>query len=250
MSDKSRADIIDKLEKLMRRTKENGCSEAEIEQAIAFARRLMDKHNIEMSEVLSASNKELNINEITEECVRTHSKTDRHEISILHTVCNVCDVKAYFIKDRILNKNMKFKDQYKFMVFGFPNDVLAAKILYSELLIASLAMTRHRLGTGWSLQHKYYCNGFCAGLYQKSKDLKQNAGQGSTNQSACTALIRIKDQLIRQYEDGLNAKTRRSGRAPKAGENGEYYQGLNDGKSYEYGVDRHSKLPQEQKRLN
>lgn len=247
MSEKSRDELIDKIEKLMRRTREgSGCSEAEIEQSLAFARKLMDKHNIEMSEVLAAEGKQVELDQVCEECVRTHSKTDRHEVSILHTVQNICDVKAYFQKDSIL-KNGKFQTQYKFMVVGFPNDVLAAKMLYSELLIASLAMTRQRLGKGWSLKHKYYCNGFCAGLAVKSVQLK-NAPKETTT-STCTAMILRKDVLIKQHMDELKTKPRKAGRAPKAGDSGEYYAGREHGMQYDLHGDRHTKLERPQKRI-
>ena len=45
--------IVDRIQKLLERTIENGATEAEAEQALEYANKLLEKHNLELEQVLA-----------------------------------------------------------------------------------------------------------------------------------------------------------------------------------------------------
>lgn len=229
-----RDSILTKLEALMKRTRENGASEAEVESAMAVARKLMDANNIEMEELLfrQTSNGAASI-EIKEEEARTASKLDRFERYLMSTAAAVCDVKWYYSKSRVWDpEKRKQKSQVRLVFYGMPQDVLAARLLFLELIVIVRAMARTKVGKSWSQRHYYYCDGFCAGLLCKADQLKEQSNSAATSS---TSLILRKDLALAKYGTEVlcvrQATSRPMGK--ERSRSTEYNEGWCDGHDYD-----------------
>lgn len=228
-------DIIDRIEKLLRRTTENGATTAEAEQALAYAQKLMDKHNIELAEVMSHNQDAApKFDDVGEEPVQFKAKFETFEKSVAHTVCTMCDLKFYYRNHRYPKKRIEV------VFYGLQRDIDIGKMLYAELTLMSRVMARHHLGKKWTQSHWHYCNGFAYGLQIKADEWKaERDRQRSTNTNA---LIVLKDELIAQYQEkNLKLRTARSS-ARQNTHTDEFQQGVRDGKDYDLSVDRNDHL--------
>lgn len=230
----TREQIIDRIEKIMRKTRENGCTEAEVEAAARMARKLMDEHNVELAEVLAKEERSLGAEDIVEEVARKTNTGVNHEVTLINVVSDLCDVKGYMRHyDRLDSRKIE-------VVFvGLPVDIAAAKMLYLELVIACRALARGNVGPGWSKKHYWYCHGFVLGLAQKIRDDKLRA----KSKNAGTALVVVKDQLITEHMAKKHLITRKARSLDGERANSrEFRQGVRDGREYDARADRSQKI--------
>lgn len=246
-----RDNILSKLEALMKRTRENGASEAEVEAAMAVARRLMDEHNIQMEELLAKQKMDGSPSsiEIKEEQARVSAKMDRFEKYLMHTASYICDVKWYYKTVRRFDpEDQKVKKQIQLIFYGMGHDVFAAKLLFLELLVVVRAMARVKVGKQWTQRHYYYCDGFCAGLMSKAQALKAKSNRAAVSS---TSLILVKDHAIAKYgEEVLCLHTGKSRPMDSSRYfSKEYSEGYQDGNEYDINPKRERKIENPTKRL-
>lgn len=246
-----RDSILTKLEALMKRTRENGASEVEVEAAMNVARKLMDEHNIAMEEVLlqqkqSASPSSI---EIKEEKVRSVSTVRRFEQSLMHVVCCVCDTKWYHKQVYVPGKRTP---ETMMVFYGMGHDVLASKLLFLELLVTVRAMAIVKVGGGSGknqMKRNIYCDGFCSALYHKARTLKNQSNKAA---ASSTSLILVKDvALIKYGQEVLNLRTGKSRpRDQKHLSSEEFNAGYRDGDSYDLNPKREKQVAHQPKKLN
>lgn len=242
--------IIDKIEKLMRKTREAGASEAESETAIRAARKLMDEYNVELAEVMaaadSAAKDPLSVDNVVEQVCRENNTAVTFERLLMWVVCFVCDCKWYKQKEI---KSGPFKRKRQLVLYGFERDVVAARALWIELSITVKAMARAHLGKGWSSKHLQYANGFAYGLYDKAKAMKDERERKPVETSDCTALIvRKKEDALTTYgEEKLQLAKGRSHMRPV---DSNFALGNSHGRQHDLKADRSQKLkPQPKRRI-
>jgi len=198
-----RDSILTKLEALMKRTRENGASEAEVESAMAVARKLMDEHNVAMEEVLGrqVAGGQATI-EVTEEEVRSTTTVRIFERYLMDVVCGICDVKWFQRVDR--QKFGKTTKLTHYFFYGMKQDVFAAKLLFLELLITVRVMAVAKIGSGGGklqMRRNTYCDGFCAGLSCKASQLKEQSRRDTPTTG--TSLVLRKDVAIQRYAEDV-----------------------------------------------
>lgn len=231
-----REQMVAKIERILRKCDPSAnTTEEEVKAAMGMAQRLMRDYDVEMAEVLAAKGEELDLDAIGETIVREHSKTDRHELSILNAICLITGVKAYTTKVR---KDGKVKKQM--VVYGAKADMAVAHAMFAELIVLVRAMARIRVKGKWCQKHYWYCNGFGNGMYGKAVQLHReqqwaDAAPETAPNHNTTALIVRKDALIERYAvERLHLRpARRSRGSANAYNSGEYAKGTNDGRDYE-----------------
>ena len=77
--------VIDRIEQLLKRTTENGATQAEAEQAVAYAQKLMDKHNLELADVVASGEEKLGMDDVSEVDAQFKAKFESFEKSLIHT---------------------------------------------------------------------------------------------------------------------------------------------------------------------
>lgn len=207
-----RGKIVQQIEAVLRRTREGAnATEAEVEQAVAFAERLMKKHNIEMAEVLDAGESPYTSKDIVELCVWDKSKKPgRYVRNIIATACKITGSRHYILGPRMY-------------AYGIKEDCETAKVIIEELVVIVRTLARHTCGKGWGPKQRSYALGFSVGLWQKFSEPaqeKQTAG-----------LIVLKNELIDAKAIELDLKPARKARTVKVTD--DYFTGLDDGKDFE-----------------
>lgn len=237
----SKNSIIDKIRNLFKRTEANGASEAEVETAMKIAHKMMETHAIEMSDLLESQGRSIGMDDIVEQCVRTHCKMDRWEKNMAHCVGMMTDTK-WFMSQSVSYENGKKTIKHHVTYYGERTDVAAAFAMYVELLIVFKTMARHRLGKKWTQAHYHYMDGFGQGMLSIFHDQKKEMEQARSSSSS--GMILHKSALIRQYaENKLKLTTRTARPTTKKGENiSAFSSGYHDGRAYEGKPDRSNKL--------
>jgi hypothetical protein len=256
---KTRNEIIDKIEKIMRRTQEGaGASEAEVENALGLARKLMDQHNIDMAEIIAAGEKTLDEKDILD--VQLDITFGPTEERITHVAAQICDCKVYkvtggyFVNKTGPNAGLSTRKS-KLHIYGINQDVTAARVLVMELYIAVKVLGKQRTGRASGKEFWHYCEGFTLGLLHKANTMRQRSeDEAVLRGSNSTALILRKDKVINDYEVAVlhlkPAKPRKLGAKVLSDA---YQAGMRDGKNYDLsGAERNrsGKIAPDQKRLN
>lgn len=228
----SKESIIEKIQRLMQRTSEKGCSESEVEAAMKIARKMMDTHQIEMADLMAAQKKSYTLDDIVEQIVRTHCKLDRWEKTMMQCVCIMTDTKCYMKQEGKYNEKGKLVKVHHVVYYGEQTDVAAAHALYVEMLIVLKSMAKHRLGQTWTQAHWHYMEGFGSGMLDIF--YQEREVNATTQSSNTTGMIVHKSQLIKTYaETKLKLISRASKGTRKTGEMaGAFGQGRADGRAY------------------
>ncbi len=243
-----REKTIELVEKLMRRTRENAhATEAEIEQAVALARQLMRKHQIEMAEILAREEETLKQEDIVEQEARTSSKLFRFEKGLATCVAKVCGVRWFYQPSQYITKGGNFRTRYTIKFYGLRVDTEAARILFCEMLIVVRALARGRVGTN-STAVETYCEGFASGLLKKINDQmrKEEPVDNKTK-----TLIDTTGMLMEAHEKRIGLKTAKSRdlRSDKA-RSFAFSAGWQDGQDYELNSEKKERLPENTPKLN
>ena len=220
---------------------ESGSSQAEVEQALAYAQKLMEKHNLEMADLLEAEKRTLGDNDMGEETAQMKAKLEVFEKRLAWVVSDLCNVRWYYGEKTILNEDIplgqrgRWQKKTRLVFYGVRADVAAARVLYLELVVVTRVMARHALGKKWTQKHWHYCRGFAAALREKARELKEAAEakrEKEQEKNPGTALMVLKDQLIEQYaKNKLNLATARSRGHEKT--SAEFMAGVADGREYD-----------------
>src|SRR3954466_8588927 len=115
--------IVDRIRKLLSKTNEAGCTQAEAETAFAMASRLLAEHNLSMDDV---SNVEIEREEYIEDIGSIAGRWTR-ELGLLYRVVS----KYFFVEGFLSTKIIKGKPTRVLMFFGTPTNVETAKFIFN-----------------------------------------------------------------------------------------------------------------------
>jgi len=185
-------DVVSKIRKMLNLAACTSASEGEIENALRFARNLMDEYNLAEADLyLDQSKAGQTYDSIVEAeaCVR-NGTVDRLDKHMLHVVCYICGVR-HFSRKRVVSG----KQQEHLVLFGLPRDVAVAKAMHGQLMVSMRAMSRFACGPGWKKPHWDYCRGFVLRLIERAKEISKPA---SSSQQSC-AIVLAKDSMVHRY---------------------------------------------------
>lgn len=188
--------IISRVKKLLSFTAANA-TEAEVENAMTLARRLIEEYDLEDEDLRPDAHHDPTVYEYE---LKTPCHNSRHLIDVLATMC---DCQAFYHRERRC-----------MVLVGLDRDCTVVRELYHILLPAIRALASIRVGPGWGVQHTSYFVGVNARLRERVNELKQ-AAAGRT-----TAIVLRKDTLVKAYLDSKYVLTSSSG--PKRGLMDEY----------------------------
>ena len=233
MSDKKQNKVISKIEKLLRRTRENGASEAEVETALKLANKLMEEHNIEMADVYASGQKSMNTSDIIEEVARESWNVVPFEKMLVCAVAKFCEVQALY-RDcgRWDHEKQKYIQRKATVFIGLATDVFAARCLLAELRLIIRASATRTLGK-WKQSHWQYCTGFADALYWNVCDIVEAREKERAKHTNTTALTIQKSTLVKTYMDAEHSNIKTSKIGKRKRHSAEYYKGRKDGEEYE-----------------
>lgn len=223
MSDQAeRERMVERIRKLM--LHKDGATEAEINNYLRHARKLMDQFDITEHEVLVSEKPEAARNAayesiLEEEVYSRAGSIDHYDRDLARAVTRLCDCSYYTTSRLAKDEHGNFKrgrtgnlqERDVLIFFGLPRDVEVAKHMYKELLVTMRAMGRFRLG-GYTKEFPSYCMGFASMVAIRVGDLKhEKAKETSKASNTSTAIVLVKTDLVKRYKtEKLQLVPRRS----------------------------------------
>jgi hypothetical protein len=188
--------VVEKLRKLMALAKGAGASEGEVDNALRFARKLMDDYGIAEDSILLTEDVNTASRRIIEDTALKLGHIHHHDINLAMATKYICDVDLYL------------KGKREIVFFGMERDVAVAKALFSELRVIMRTMARFTVGESDGPSHKSFLIGFSSRIHVRAKELKKKA---AAPESTGTAIILAKDAARERYKEGLGlVKSRKS----------------------------------------
>lgn len=233
--------IINRIRKILSKVNHEGGAtdtpEAEIEASLAMARKLMDKFNIEETEVLSSdSGKKTFADELTKKEIFSRAgKIDIHDVKLARVIVNLFDIRYYLSDKDVKTEEPRtgrplgtWQRRELLFFYGHPRDIDVGKALYLELLATMRAMARFRCGKGkWIRDHVSYCEGFVDNLISRSAELKRKSQDAAAANT--TAIVLAKEQIIKDYGKQTLGLVPGRSRSYKQDLTGAYSDGYKDG---------------------
>lgn len=207
MSDSNHDVIINRIRKILERSKDPNAPEGEVETALAMAEKLMQKYNIDEHQVLLSSDaaRRTAYETITEAMAyQRANKIDQWDMT-LAWVCNcVCGTKFFLRHPYATNTRGKVGPVEQIHFYGFPRDVAVAQALFMELLATMRAMARLRLGRNMDkADERSYCTGFSSRLHSRANQIKKDRDEAPAGSEEATAgaIVLAKDTLLERYAE-------------------------------------------------
>lgn len=248
-----------------------GAAAGEIESALRFANRLMEKHQLTEEDLPKAEQKIVDLENaafktMSAFCIGDKSFQSWHELAAHFTCEFVGGVKWYYRKNEvqrdehgivITNSNGKLKTKTLITFYGIEEDVEIAVAVFDQLLLTVVTMAKLRFGVVYRPgPGRSYCNGFIDGIYHKfHKDKAEQRQKALTANATGTALMVIdqrqaiiarKEALAKDWlANKAGVKTRKgTGASRRYGKvDGEAYNsGKEDGQKYTAGGERKKRL--------
>ena len=265
---KNEAEIKDRIRKLLNVAKDDAATDGEIDNALRFAKAMMDRHHLDESDLI----------EEPEDQWRAIEAADRDRVftsiggcfhaweSYLATFCAefVGGVGVYRDPDKsriargprgivIFNEQDEPYKAVRFCFYGIAEDALMAAELFHELWLTIRSMARLRWGGSYKKDGGYYAQGFVMGLHGKLKisRAEQKKLAGSAGDSRALILIARRADLVERKKTSATEwlarttgiKLRRGGST--SGANGSHLawsEGYEDGRRTDVEATRRPKL--------
>jgi len=243
---------------LLRLAENNAATEGEVENAIRFARRLMDAHHLSEEECRKdphafAAKKEIMGEQATYGFVRTLS---------VFVEKLVGSVGIYRTRKQIVKKNniVQFDAngdpdvRCGLVYFGPQEDIALACELFDSLHQTIATLARLKYGGTMRGPGRNYCEGFVVGLNQKLNEAKEKDLISSESRSLIvqsTAIAKAtRERAVRWFEE-QNGKLKKGGEKKKGTFNSDAYKnGIADGNNLNPTVNRRAKVEGSQQRLS
>ncbi len=160
--------ILDQVRKLLNVTAENGASKGEIENALVLAQRMMQKYNIDQSELF------MSVNDIDQTLIENKFKHGEAKFWIWDLLCIVG--KGY--NCTVLRKG--YTDHYFWKIVGFEQDRKMVVNLYETILPLIRNLVKQRFeankeynNTSKGIFTRSYIEGFLKGLNYRLQNDKE-----------------------------------------------------------------------------
>jgi hypothetical protein len=204
MGDRPKSDVVERIRKLLAKTEDNGCTQAEAESAFKLASRIMAEHNIEMAEIEAKEGVQDDISWLEDEVTETGRWS--LEMNLAYGI-----VKEYFFIEAFFACRYRGRKILKF--FGTATNVEAASFTYKALLEAFDRLFRSyraRSGCGAD-QRRLFVSGVAQGFAHKmrderrameiERDLVQGKATGSTALVLASVQDRTREEFVKDHPD-------------------------------------------------
>lgn len=230
MSERPDSKITERIRKILSKTTETGCTQAEADTAFAMASRLLAEHNLSMDEVAASGN--TNEEKYVEAATIDTGRWSIEMNLAYHIVKNYFFVEGFFMQSGDNSKLL--------MLFGTEPNVATAKFTFKALMASA-----ERLWTTYKIIHRrpgsegrMFRTGVMKGFSDKLKEereaqeMERDIIQGSSGGTAL-ALVRVEEKThaeLRKAHPELNKKGKSVNRAELKGDQSTLQAGYNAGK--------------------
>lgn len=201
--------VIEKLKKILTLANNEGATQGEVEAAIARAREIAVKHNIELSSIDLTQDTSVD-NGFKIEKEETKAETEYFQPyyhSIFNVLQNVFEVKIIYYTYRKGSCLML----RRFHIIGTAVDIALAKAIFPYLEQVFPKMLRAEIKTGRLQRNTATVNGFYQGLAHGIALANKRKQQEEEKTESYALVLRKKEDLIKEFqeEEYENVKTRK-----------------------------------------
>lgn len=242
--------VKDTIRKLLNLAENDAATEGEVRNALNFAQKLMDQHQLTEEDLPDADNRLLEIERA--ECAQMDAYTGNDKVAmwertLAHFVSQFTHVKHYLQsgtevvrKNGIaqLNDSGRPRRARRFVFYGLVEDAQFATQLYEELRVTLASIARLKYGSVYRGSGRDYCEGFANGLYTQVQEVQRPKLSNST------ALVVKRNEIVEAKqrravdfirEQGVRLVNTRVRSGARSRDFGARESGYRDGKSYRVG---------------
>lgn len=219
--------IIERIRKILSKTEQAGCTEAEANAAFVMANKLLAQHNLDMSVF------EREVSDYIEE-----SACETGRWSLEHNLAYGIIKNYFFVSPYLLTISGNVRNRRRLMIFGTSDNVRVASFTFNELLDSFDRLWKdYRAKNRLPLSEKRaYITGVATGFSNKMRDERRilEAEQDIIKGSGSTAIVLAsvsKKTDIAFREKHKNMKNANIGFAPTRGSQGSFDAGIQAGRS-------------------
>jgi hypothetical protein len=260
--------VKDTIRKMLNLAGDEAASQGEIDNAMRFAARLMEKHQLSEEDLSKVDEKLVDIEKAacdraTSYCMGATTLGHWHNTAANFVCAFVGGVKWYYIRKAIhreggiVQLSRSGIPKYKAVItfYGIAEDVEIAKQVFDELQVTVIAMAKLRFGAVYRGSGRSYCEGFMSGVYSKwreDQDRQLKLAQQPTTSSGTSlmvidgrkALVSKKELRARHYAEEELGMVFGKGRSLHSHgvDHSAYSEGRTDGSRYNVSNARRKKL--------
>jgi hypothetical protein len=259
------ADIKSKIMKLLDISKDDAASEEEVENALAIAQKLMQRHHLSEEDLAREPEDQYAEIESAEKCEGfswVGSKMHRWESTLGHAVESIVGGVKHYHRSKqekttpsgltVRTEKGNAVEACSLAFYGLAEDVAIACRIYDEVREAIIALARIRHGSVFRGDGAAYAEGFTYGLYCKAVEANKAPRITQSSDSRALTLVARRQDLITRKGDaakqwlsnvrGIKLRTGRTRKGTRTGSTSAYVQGKSDGERYSVDASRRSKL--------
>lgn len=197
--------IKDRVRKLLNLASNDAAAEGEIENALAFAQRLMDEHHIRESDVVAEIANDFDVAKEKMDRVSAYvdgARLARWEKTLSLAVAAACGVGVYQERAQTVrddhgiivrnDKGQPFRAA-SFRYYGIADECRMASELFSEMAATIMSMARLKYNTVYRGEGRSYAEGFATALHRRCVQ-EQKARANTT-----AIVIRDKQALAKRW---------------------------------------------------
>lgn len=220
--------IIGRIKKLLRLANNDAASEGEIENAMAFAKKLMDQYNLEEQAILIEETDEQVASKVVEEVMFAMKGTIYPQLrNLIGASAILCGCRIYYDDYHYIDGKRK----RAIMIYGQPHDVAVARAMFKELRASMNTLVYINYGRKHSIEQSSYRKGFSQRILSRARELNGKRDRTKTPEaSTCTAIVLKKDVALDIFAKGLGLVPKRF-RTGKISSYGAYDKGWDDGRN-------------------
>jgi hypothetical protein len=171
MSERPRADIIERIRKILKKTEENGCTEVEAQNAFKLASHIMAQYNLTMADVESTGQPDgEEIGWFEEEAYEAGGRWTLEDNYAYFLV-----KEFFFVEGYIRTRRTNGRTDKRLYLFGKPSNVEVAKWAFGALIDAFDRLFReYRYRTGApAAERRIFVTGIARGFEDKMREERQ-----------------------------------------------------------------------------
>lgn len=256
--------VKDRVRKLLNLAHDDAAAEGEIDNALRFAKQLMDEHHLSEDDLSQEPEDQYKQIENSPKCSQFVSVSGRIYAweSGLSMFCArfVGGVGTYIDSRKTPARDHRgmailhprTNEPYaarRICFYGIAEDVALAAELFHELRLSIIASAILKFGGYCKGDGGYYCEGFVAGLREKTRKAEEQSKPLASDSKALVLVDRRKD-LIERKKDAGNEWLKSQGiklcsgshRSGASGSSDSFHEGRSDGRSTDVSVSRTKKL--------
>lgn len=253
------------IRQLLNLANDDAAAKGEIENAMRFAAKLMEQHQLSDEDLSEVDDILLNLERAEMKCEAAHAESTKMTFWEGQAAMFACQlvggVKCYRERAKTVRNSVgivqldpktgRVLQRPSLVFYGVAEDVELARQVYSELVVTIAAMARLKYGGVFQGDGRQYCEGFTAGLHSQLKNdsaqallaARTTGGNALVAVQGRAAIVERKESLADKFiTKELGVKIGGGGTSYRSNGGSAYGDGRSDGSRHNASAERRKKI--------